>query len=352
MVCAVEQDEVAGDSGTRPGSGARKREEVPASGRRGMTLPQLQKREWAVPPRNRPNTVGAGKPTGLPPRTLGTGERGKTGSEGATQGGVPASIEAPQRQPPPVSVRTSLAITATQTAILGGRGRPHHVIPQRITRSPRPRPLSFSRPRPVPPLLRADCPLSHSRSAWLREPRVVAMAAVAAAMRWRVLLVLSVAGLGAKGTPQPPNILLLLMDDVSAGRAPGECCARGSGLGRPRVGKVRGGWIVGWRSPIGRAVVGASARVGRGNTWLCELQPHRQVKLKRGSRVQAGRRSLVPFLAPFALEEWKGSLDQLPPWPGEDSLRSSPCSPLPSHPVGEGAGKGGDKPTMNQALRT
>lgn len=49
---------------------------------------------------------------------------------------------------------------------------------------------------------------------------MVAMAAVAAVMRWRLLLALSAAGLGALGVPQPPNILLLLMDDVSAGWAP------------------------------------------------------------------------------------------------------------------------------------
>lgn len=42
------------------------------------------------------------------------------------------------------------------------------------------------------------------------------MAPVAAVTRWRLLLVLSAAGFGAMGTPKPPNILLLLMDDVSA----------------------------------------------------------------------------------------------------------------------------------------
>ncbi|XP_029094464.1 N-acetylgalactosamine-6-sulfatase isoform X8 [Monodon monoceros] len=46
---------------------------------------------------------------------------------------------------------------------------------------------------------------------------VVAMAAVAAATRWRLLLVLSAAGLGVTGAPQPPNILLLLMDDMGWG---------------------------------------------------------------------------------------------------------------------------------------
>ncbi|PNJ12514.1 GALNS isoform 1 [Pongo abelii] len=41
------------------------------------------------------------------------------------------------------------------------------------------------------------------------------MAAVVAATRWwRLLLVLSAAGMGASGAPQPPNILLLLMDDI------------------------------------------------------------------------------------------------------------------------------------------
>ncbi|KAF6288097.1 galactosamine (N-acetyl)-6-sulfatase [Rhinolophus ferrumequinum] len=39
------------------------------------------------------------------------------------------------------------------------------------------------------------------------------MAPADAAMRWRLLLVLSAVGLGATGVPQPPNILLLLMDD-------------------------------------------------------------------------------------------------------------------------------------------
>ncbi|XP_030884817.1 N-acetylgalactosamine-6-sulfatase [Leptonychotes weddellii] len=40
------------------------------------------------------------------------------------------------------------------------------------------------------------------------------MAPVAAVTRWRLLLVLSAAGLGAVGAPKPPNILLLLMDDA------------------------------------------------------------------------------------------------------------------------------------------
>ncbi|KAM9048195.1 N-acetylgalactosamine-6-sulfatase isoform 1-T1 [Megaptera novaeangliae] len=43
------------------------------------------------------------------------------------------------------------------------------------------------------------------------------MAAVAAATRWRLLLVLSAAGLRVTGAPQPPNILLLLMDDMGWG---------------------------------------------------------------------------------------------------------------------------------------
>lgn len=53
------------------------------------------------------------------------------------------------------------------------------------------------------------------------------MAAVTAVTRWRLLLVLSTAALGAAGAPQPPNILLLLMDDVSVGWAGlREGCAR------------------------------------------------------------------------------------------------------------------------------
>lgn len=43
------------------------------------------------------------------------------------------------------------------------------------------------------------------------------MAAVTAVTRWRLLLVLSTAALGAAGAPQPPNILLLLMDDMGWG---------------------------------------------------------------------------------------------------------------------------------------
>uniref|UniRef100_F7H7K1 N-acetylgalactosamine-6-sulfatase n=1 Tax=Callithrix jacchus TaxID=9483 RepID=F7H7K1_CALJA len=44
------------------------------------------------------------------------------------------------------------------------------------------------------------------------------MVAVVAATRWwRMLLVLSAAGMGASGAPQPPNILLLLMDDMGWG---------------------------------------------------------------------------------------------------------------------------------------
>ncbi|XP_032320475.1 N-acetylgalactosamine-6-sulfatase isoform X9 [Camelus ferus] len=43
------------------------------------------------------------------------------------------------------------------------------------------------------------------------------MAAVAAATRWQLLLVLSAAGLGVTLAPQPPNILLLLMDDMGWG---------------------------------------------------------------------------------------------------------------------------------------
>lgn len=123
---------------------------------------------------------------------------------------------------------------------------------------------------------------------------MVAMAAVAAVMRWRLLLVLSAAGLGALGVPQPPNILLLLMDDVSAGRAPGERCACGGGWGRLWVEEARGKWIVGsgCEESCGGVAVGAVGRC-RGSAWLCWLQPHRVVKLKRGSHVRAGRN---PFL--------------------------------------------------------
>ncbi|XP_053410990.1 N-acetylgalactosamine-6-sulfatase isoform X2 [Nycticebus coucang] len=47
---------------------------------------------------------------------------------------------------------------------------------------------------------------------------MVAMAAVAAATRWRLLLlVLSSVGLWAAGAPQPPNIVLMLMDDMGWG---------------------------------------------------------------------------------------------------------------------------------------
>lgn len=80
---------------------------------------------------------------------------------------------------------------------------------------------------------------------------MVAMAAVAAVMRWRLLLALSAAGLGALGVPQPPNILLLLMDDVSAGWAPGERCARGSGWGRLWVEEAHGKWLMGGGSWVG-----------------------------------------------------------------------------------------------------
>ena len=60
---------------------------------------------------------------------------------------------------------------------------------------------------------------------------LVAMAAVAVATRWWLLLVLSAAELGVTGAPQPPNILLLLMDDVSvrASRALGRAAALGAG---------------------------------------------------------------------------------------------------------------------------
>ncbi|XP_043455815.1 N-acetylgalactosamine-6-sulfatase [Prionailurus bengalensis] len=52
-------------------------------------------------------------------------------------------------------------------------------------------------------------------------PGAVAMASVAAATTWRLvlllLLLLSIAGLGAADGPRPPNILLLLMDDMGWG---------------------------------------------------------------------------------------------------------------------------------------
>nr|XP_060505926.1 N-acetylgalactosamine-6-sulfatase isoform X2 [Panthera onca] len=49
-------------------------------------------------------------------------------------------------------------------------------------------------------------------------PGAVAMASVAAATTWRlVLLLLSIAGLGAADGRRPPNILLLLMDDMGWG---------------------------------------------------------------------------------------------------------------------------------------
>lgn len=112
---------------------------------------------------------------------------------------------------------------------------------QPVTGLPGSRPFchSASLAPPPPPAGKAArrVPAARRGSA---APGVVAMAAVAAAMRWRLLLVMSVAVLGASGTPQPPNILLLLMDDVSSGWAPGERCAPGGRRGWPWVGESRG----------------------------------------------------------------------------------------------------------------
>lgn len=80
---------------------------------------------------------------------------------------------------------------------------------------------------------------------------MVAMAAVAAVIRWQLLLALSAAGLGVLGVPQPPNILLLLMDDVSAGWAPGKRCACSGGWRRLWVEEARAKWIWGGRSCVG-----------------------------------------------------------------------------------------------------
>lgn len=117
---------------------------------------------------------------------------------------------------------------------LGRPGRPHHVTPRPVTRLPGPRPSCHSAGLAPPrrPAGKAARPVP-AAGPGPAAPGVVAMAAVAAAMRWRLLQVISVAALGATGTPQPPNILLLLMDDVSAGWAPGERCARGGGWGSP-----------------------------------------------------------------------------------------------------------------------
>uniref|UniRef100_A0AAA9S5D9 N-acetylgalactosamine-6-sulfatase n=2 Tax=Bos TaxID=9903 RepID=A0AAA9S5D9_BOVIN len=109
-----------------------------------------------------------------------------------------------------------------------------------VTRPARPRPVrqSFSRPRPrlschsaglAPPLLtlwprpiaRPEGQLA-SPVRFLQLPGsvalgLVAMAAVAVATRWWLLLVLSAAELGVARALQPPNILLLLMDDMGWG---------------------------------------------------------------------------------------------------------------------------------------
>lgn len=184
------------------------------------------------PPAGPSGALGAGKGEG--------GERGRDLGGGTGERWRPAG-------PPAARVRTSLAITATHTAILGGPVATSR-DPQPVTRLPGPRPFCHSAGLAPPrrPAGKAARPVPAAGTG-PAAPRAVAMAAVAAAMRWRLLQVISVAVLGASGTPQPPNILLLLMDDVSAGWAPGERCARGGGGGG------RGGGVPWEERPWGRS---------------------------------------------------------------------------------------------------
>lgn len=157
-------------------------------------------------------------------------------SEGGTWAGVPASAEhcRADRSPAYAPPWRSLPHTPPSWEARPATSRD----PQRVTRLPGPRPFcctaGLAPPRRPAGKAALRVPASDRDLAALRT---VAMAAVAAAIRrwWLLLLllVLSAAELGASGTPQPPNILLLLMDDVSTGRAPGERCAWGHGLGRP-----------------------------------------------------------------------------------------------------------------------
>lgn len=207
-----------------------------------MTLPQLHRRVRAVPPRNCPDPLGSSKPVRLHPSGAlgagkgGGGERVRTLEQGTADS--PPAYAPPWRSLPrtPPSWEARPAASRDPRQSRGRRGPAPPVIRPTLV----PPFLSFSRPGPAPPRRGpAPPPGRKSRSPVIAArrgsvaPGVVAMAPVAAAMRWWLLLVLSAVGLGAKGVPQAPNILLLLMDDVSAGRAPGERCARGGGWGKP-----------------------------------------------------------------------------------------------------------------------
>lgn len=208
-----------------------------------------------------------------------------------------------------------MAITATHTAILGGPA-PRHATSPPVTGSTRPRPPSGGRPRPAPPPGRkGPTRRSPSRGAspGSAAPGAVAMASAAAMTRWRLLLVLSAAAPGTTGAPQPPNILLLLMDDVSAGagRAPRRAAlwaAVAGGPGGPR-GQQRAGWA--WGRPWGQRKGAAGRSCGRsgpwGWLWGCRVPPISACMKPN----EVG--SFLDRKTPHALEERRSSLDPSAP---------------------------------------
>lgn len=106
-------------------------------GRRGP-LRQREVRVWEGPARTAPHPRRSTRPWGPPFRSPRAGtERTAESAGGARPGsrGRPpgAALRGAAR------VRTSLAITATHTAILGGL-RPRHVTPPPVTQPPEPRP--------------------------------------------------------------------------------------------------------------------------------------------------------------------------------------------------------------------
>jgi hypothetical protein len=129
-----------------------------------------------------------------------------------------------------------------------------------VTQPPVPAPLRPSLSRPAPGWeSRGPVP----QFAWwpgLAAYGVVAMAAVAAATRgWRLLVLLCTAVLATAGAPQPPNIVLLLMDDVSAGAGRRGACGRDSAGPPP------------W-TPDGRSAAAAHGGPARLH-WACRPGP-------------------------------------------------------------------------------
>lgn len=268
--CGFRADSQAGErEPAGPADGRRRRKRGPGRcARPGLTLQPRQTRPGRIPrPPHRPH-LGAAEPSGQ--------------GGGGGQSGGPRAAPGPSAA---ARLRTSLAMTATHTAILEAR-RPRHVTPPRVTRPPRPRPAAPAPPPGAPPRARRFLPprgLRGSRSrCYGAGRRGGGMAAAAGAGRRRAR------GRGRAQAPQhraPAHGRRECGRRSGSGDGPGRRGAAGGGAGPGRgglaAGTVRGRAVRrwGWGAPSGQGSGGgpwggrAGGRVRAAPTGLLDPGP-------------------------------------------------------------------------------